>query len=160
MLISIPSYPQSPNWLWAKGAGGTSADYGNSVAVDASGDAFVTGWFGSPAITFGSNTLTSAGNNDIFLAKLEAGAVNVNDLNYDGSILVYPNPASNKITIKVADKNAGSIISIADMEGQQLLQQELTGQTTSIDISNIPKGMYFIKVSGNKDLQIRKFIKE
>ena len=66
-------FAQSPNYLWAKSAGGTSNDYGRSVATDASGNCFVCGWFMSSSITFGSYTLNnaSAGKGDIFLAKFK-----------------------------------------------------------------------------------------
>ncbi len=57
-------------WQWATSAGGSEHDGGVGVAVDASGNVVVIGAFASPAITFGSTTLTSAGSYDIFVAKL------------------------------------------------------------------------------------------
>lgn len=61
------------NWLWAAKAGGTSFDAGNSVSVDGSGNAYLTGYFYGIA-TFGAHTLISNGEGDIFTAKLgEAG---------------------------------------------------------------------------------------
>ena len=67
-------FAQSPNYLWAKSAGGTSSDWGKSVATDASGNVFVCGVFESLSITFGSYTLTnaSASSGDIFLVKYDA----------------------------------------------------------------------------------------
>jgi pimeloyl-ACP methyl ester carboxylesterase len=64
--------PQSPNLLWAKRAGGAGSDQANSVAVEASGNVYVAGYFQSPTITFGSTTLTNAGGSDIFIAKYDA----------------------------------------------------------------------------------------
>ncbi|HPI42519.1 MAG TPA: SBBP repeat-containing protein [Candidatus Cloacimonas acidaminovorans] len=58
------------NWLWAKKAGGTSYDYGLGITVDANGNSYVTGYFLESA-TFGATTLTSSGNEDIFIAKLD-----------------------------------------------------------------------------------------
>jgi hypothetical protein len=157
--IFLAIYNNNGNVLWATSAGGTSDEDGQSVAVDASGDAFVAGWFGSHKITFGSDTLTNVGNNDIFLAKLEGIPVGVNELIHSESILVYPNPATDKISIKLHDDNVGSIISILDIEGQQLLQQTITAQTTTIDISPIPEGMYFVKVFGKDGALAGKLIK-
>lgn len=60
--------------VWAKSAGGTSADRGYGVAVDASGNVFATGGFGSATINFGTGNLTNTGSptNDFFIAKYDA----------------------------------------------------------------------------------------
>jgi hypothetical protein len=58
------------NFLWAKQAGGTGEDWGNSIAVDAASNLYLTGWFAGSAV-FGTATLTSS-NYDVFAAKLDA----------------------------------------------------------------------------------------
>ena len=63
---------QAPSFLWAKAAGGTNYDDANSVATDANGNVYVTGYFQSPTITFGTTTLTNAGGFDIFIVKYDA----------------------------------------------------------------------------------------
>ncbi len=63
-------FSQSPGWNWAKSAGGTYDDRGQSVVSDASGNVLVTGFFGSASITFGSVTLTGVGE-DIFIVKYD-----------------------------------------------------------------------------------------
>lgn len=67
---------QTPNWQWAKSAGGNGYDNAGSIATDANGNLLVTGSFNSSSITFGSTTLTNAdtsGNTaDIFLVKYDA----------------------------------------------------------------------------------------
>jgi len=68
--IFIAKLDSSGNWLWAQNAGGTYHDYGYGIAVDASGNTYVTGGFEGTA-TFGSTTLTSNGGYDIFIAKLD-----------------------------------------------------------------------------------------
>ena len=59
------------NWLWAKQAMGTYSNYGNDIAVDANGNSYVTGYFWGNA-TFGTTTLTSSGQYDIFVAKMDS----------------------------------------------------------------------------------------
>lgn len=68
--IFIAKYDGNGNVLWAKGAGGDSDDdisYG--VSTDANGNAFITGNFKSPTITFG-NTILS--NSNYFIVKYDA----------------------------------------------------------------------------------------
>ncbi|MFA4852315.1 MAG: SBBP repeat-containing protein [Bacteroidales bacterium] len=71
--IFLAKYDANGNVLWAKSSGGTGNDWANSVAVDASGNTYLTGVFISPTITFGSTTLTNASYNsqDMFLAKYD-----------------------------------------------------------------------------------------
>ncbi len=67
--IFIVKYDGNGNVLWAKSTGGIQNDYGNSVVADASGNIIVTGEFYSSSFTFGTTTLTNAGNIDIFTVK-------------------------------------------------------------------------------------------
>src|SRR5205823_4323145 len=67
------------NYLWARGMGGATNDGARNLAVDGSGNVYLTGWLsvnqdarpGDP-VTFGPLTLASAGSEDAFLAKLDA----------------------------------------------------------------------------------------
>ena len=68
--IYVAKLNTNGNWLWAVQAGGTSGDSGNSIAVDGSGNAYVTGYFNQTA-TFDGHTLTAVEGNDIFVAKLD-----------------------------------------------------------------------------------------
>jgi FlgD Ig-like domain/Beta-propeller repeat len=68
--IFVAKMDANGNWLWATKAGGSSSDKGFGIAIDDTGNSFVTGMFCGPA-TFGSYSVTSYGNNDIFVAKMD-----------------------------------------------------------------------------------------
>ncbi len=54
--------------LWAKSTGGNANDEGTSISCDTKDNIYVTGMYNSPALSFGSTTLTNSGKNDIYLA--------------------------------------------------------------------------------------------
>jgi len=54
--------------IWSKRFGDGSGAVGRAVAVDASGNAIVTGYFPG-VVNFGGGALASAGGYDIFVAK-------------------------------------------------------------------------------------------
>ncbi len=58
-------------WLWAVSAGGSGAEIGHKIVLDASSNIFITGKYYS-SVQFGNNVLTSTGDSDTFVAKLDS----------------------------------------------------------------------------------------
>ncbi|MGA9378170.1 MAG: SBBP repeat-containing protein, partial [Phormidium sp.] len=71
--IFVTKLDSRGNVAWAKsfGGAGTGSDDGRSISTDNSGNTYVTGTFQTSA-TFGNTTLTSKGNVDIFVTKLDS----------------------------------------------------------------------------------------
>jgi len=69
--IFFAKMSKNGNWSCANKAGGIEPDQGNSITMDASSDAYVTGCFEETA-SFGSYSLTSIGDWEIFVAKMDA----------------------------------------------------------------------------------------
>jgi PKD repeat protein len=73
--IFISKLDSNGNYVWAKNMGSNSSDIGNSLAIDASGNVYSTGTFsGTADFDPGTGTfnLTSVGNVDIFISKLDS----------------------------------------------------------------------------------------
>ncbi len=70
--IFIAKYDSDGNVLWAKSAEGIGYDAGMSITADVTGNLYITGYFDSPTLTFGTTTLTNTGRRDIFIAKYDS----------------------------------------------------------------------------------------
>ncbi|GAB4404907.1 MAG: hypothetical protein OHK0039_05480 [Bacteroidia bacterium] len=73
--IFVQKLDAQGNFLWARTWGGTSSDFGTSIALDDSGGVYLTGVFAGTADFDpgpGSSPLSSTGGDDIFVQKLDA----------------------------------------------------------------------------------------
>src|SRR5258706_689748 len=158
--LFVAKYDGSGNVLWATSANGTGNDAGAGVSTDASGDVFVTGSFNGAPITFGSTTLTNAGINDFFIAKL-AGTVGVNEINGEGNtVSLFPDPAINELRIQNAEFRIESI-DVSDVLVQKYNSIfNIQNSTLTIDVSTLSPAIYFVKVRGGKEERVAKFVKQ
>jgi len=71
MDIFVGKLDSSGNWLWAKRVGGSqTGDCGYGLTTDINGNSYITGSFLGSA-TFDTITLSSSGNYDVFVAKID-----------------------------------------------------------------------------------------
>ena len=70
--IFVAKFDGGGNHLWSQRFGDVNDQYGESVAVDGSGNVIVTGQF-LDTVDFGGGLLTSGGGVDIFVAKFDPG---------------------------------------------------------------------------------------
>ncbi|MDD3320237.1 MAG: aryl-sulfate sulfotransferase [Paludibacter sp.] len=86
-----------------------------------------------------------------FIEKYPSG---INDVNNTSNLLVYPNPFSTKINLQnaVGDESFELINSIGQTiwSGNKIVEQ---------DLSNISKGMYFLKIKNKSNTQVTSLIK-
>jgi Beta-propeller repeat len=68
----VAKYAPDDSLVWVRRMGGDASDSGGRVAVDASGNVYVAGTFRGSA-DFGSTTLSTAGDSDGFVTKLNSG---------------------------------------------------------------------------------------
>jgi len=61
-------------------------------------------------------------------------------------ISVYPNPATDFVTIEVDNSILGSSYHVIDQAGRQVLSGKISTLITTVDINQLGKGMYFIQV--------------
>jgi hypothetical protein len=127
--VFLTKYDTNGNVLWAKSSIGTGSDEGTSVSTDASGNAFVTGYFQGPTITFGTYTLTNLGATNMFLVKYDS----------NGNVLWAKNTSADD----------GSAVSV-DASGNALVLGDFSNPTTTF-------GTYTLTNSGLSNVFIAKY---
>lgn len=80
-------------------------------------------------------------------------------VDYQSSILVYPNPAKQEITIEMGREEEASI-NILSASGQLVQQTEAIQSGKSINISNLDQGLYFIQIRTTEKTHIKRFVKQ
>lgn len=72
------------------------------------------------------------------------------------NIIFYPNPAKDFINFKL---NNESVITLYNTVGQKIVTKKNDSKELLLDISNLPNGVYIIKLNENGHLKTAKFIK-
>ena len=68
---------------------------------------------------------------------------------------VFPNPARDLITIKGDNNLQGTGYYITDQYGRQVLTGKLEGEVTSINISQLKRGIYYVRSEGQKNRSLK-----
>lgn len=82
-----------------------------------------------------------------FYVSKEADYVGLFEAKNYQTVAMYPNPASSFVNVQVGAGN--HTIVVFDITGKALINQTAT-DTTTIDVSTLNKGLYFLQVDGNK----------
>ncbi|MEK6481882.1 T9SS type A sorting domain-containing protein [Catalinimonas sp. 4WD22] len=80
--------------------------------------------------------------------------------NTASSLRVFPVPATSTLNIRIESLQGRSEIKLLDKLGNTLLQQVSDQPLQQLDLSSLPKGIYFIKISDHKDTQTFRIVKE
>lgn len=77
-------------------------------------------------------------------------ATSVEDLNANlGNIKVYPNPTTERIFIQ-REQNGALQLSLLDMRGSMLMQKSVSASSSQLDLSQLPNGIYILRMSDGK----------
>ena len=74
----------------------------------------------------------------------------------NNNINLYPNPASNEITIEFPQS---AVIEIRNMQGQLIKTINSSGKA-NIDVSSFPSGVYVVEAITDKGVAVKRFVKE
>jgi hypothetical protein len=77
------------------------------------------------------------------------------------TVNLFPNPAKNNLNVWVSGYTGRSIVQVADLFGRQLIQQVVTDGQNQLNVSELPQGVYILRVLNNAtEVKTIKFVKE
>jgi hypothetical protein len=162
--LFIVKYDSSGNEVWVMREGGAGYDASESIAIDASGNIFVTGWFTAPSITFGATTLTNTSfvnsAKDVFIAKLGAILVGHPENITNKFTYINPNPFNLLTTFKFNTEINNGKLKVYDSNGHVVKEiKGISGSDFAFYRDNFACGLYFIElIVDNKIILTDKFV--
>jgi len=71
---------------------------------------------------------------------------------FEFAITVYPNPASERVNIKLPEISSNTAVIIYDQLGRIVLIQQFSepNRTLTLNVSSLPQGVYFVQVEKGK----------
>ena len=105
-------------------------------------------------------SLKSSSYNSIVSNIATAAPLGIED-NQNRGFIVYPNPAKEKVFIvKEMGYSTSAHLELFRTNGQLLMTRELTETRSSIDLTNLSQGVYFIRISTDATTVVKKMIKD
>ena len=118
---------------------------------------------GDPTYTAATNETDYFGGIRVVNSKVDIGAneyptpAAINETENNNEIGIFPDPASDRINIKTPVK---AEVEIFNSEGRLIKCINADNILTCVDIFNLPRGMYVVKVITDKGIEVKKFIKK
>lgn len=156
--IFIAEYDTIGNFAWAQSAGGSSSESIMSASCDYNGNLIVTGYFMSPTLILGIDTLINYGNYDIFISKIGLAPLAINKVTNCSKVTFAPNPftSSSKIIFNETQNNATIIIS--DEYGRFLKSIRFNGKQFTIERGDLKSGVYILQIIDDKKNKVMRKI--
>jgi hypothetical protein len=103
------------------------------------------------------HTVYAVGCNKTFLKYMQISDQPENESTF--SVKVSPNPATHTLNIE-CPQSQNLNVSLFNLIGEQVMQRNITGTKESVDISALPAGMYFARITMDKQMIVKKIIKQ
>ncbi len=84
-----------------------------------------------------------------YYSDFGGGSTNIEDV-LDNPISVFPNPASEMITINWGEKYSSLSLELYDLTGKQVISRSIENNET-VRVDNLSRGMYLYKLTDNND---------
>lgn len=90
---------------------------------------------------------------------VKAGSA-TNELTKDREVVITPNPATDKVTILMAGNEKMLQVDLYSVTGQKLKTYSMNGEYLEATLPKVPKGVYYLKITGTGIAVTRKLVIE
>ena len=73
---------------------------------------------------------------------------------------IFPNPASDQVTLEIPWSNGEALVELVSLSGQVLFSKHSYKHKMNFDVNQLPTGMYFVRVSGAEGIAVKSFVKQ
>ena len=80
----------------------------------------------------------------------QQGGEITNDLSKDYTVAIYPNPTRNVFTVTPTIPSTYKI-KVASSTGIVVYKNEFTGERASVNLQDLPHGLYFVTITNDKE---------
>ncbi|MGB0881326.1 MAG: leucine-rich repeat domain-containing protein [Vicingaceae bacterium] len=123
------------SWSIANGTGSASIDVSGFVTAITDGTVFVTATANDASGTVGNDTIT-----------ISNQTTGIAEQGLENSLTIYPNPNNGTFSLAIKKEAIGGTINVLNPLGQLVFSKNITQQKTTVNIPNLTKGIYFVKV--------------
>jgi hypothetical protein len=163
--IFVAGLDNTGQFLWARSVGGTADTYepdgyesGIAVCGDTSGVVYFTGALLNGGV-FGNTSHYGYTRTDVFISKLST-VVGINErVNNENQLLIYPNPGTGIFTISTnLITGHHKEVCIYNYLGELVKPTTITNAEMHINLSDQPKGIYFVHVNSGNNSFVEKIV--
>ena len=141
--------------LWETALGGSAWDGGFGMNIGVDQQMIVVG---SSSSNNGDVTGNN-GNEDVWVAKLEADAVGISEEN-PAYFSIHPNPSSGILRLELLEAGRNNEMILADAFGRNIMAQQMHDRSIVLDLSEFAKGIYIVTMRGDDGVWSKRLVLE
>ncbi len=109
-------------------------------------------------VVYTTNTSISGTVSQGVQQPFEIFSIGINETGLNISLLVFPNPTADNLTLQVSDYNSEKLsYEVFDMQGKLLNNGQIETQQTQINTGNLASATYFIHVLNKENKKVQSF---
>ncbi|MBW6483758.1 MAG: T9SS type A sorting domain-containing protein [Vicingaceae bacterium] len=139
--------------LWSKTLGGSNFDESKAIIQNSDGSYLVAGHTNSSD----GDVSLNKGMTDFWVVKLSA-VVSIDEIENTPLTTIFPNPTNGIFTISSTE--GINEVEVFNTLGQAVYNKKITSNSTTINLTSFPKGLYLVQLKTNTNIITKKIVYE